>query len=245
MYSGACGVKYIELSLSLSTEIIVNFRQTGSSLEILFRVLGFLRVSWDKLGFSFDDPIYHEIACICEEDSFGIFNEKKNLFFTKNGERISCLGQELKKEFSENKTRDINRFFINEESEWYKGRWCSREILIFGSELLKTFEMGRYSSEVILNTLSFLFENWKDMGEEEWNDPYVLLEELVNSSDFPKTEEDQKTNIEFCEKYQNEIRAFGVVLQEDLKKRGFFEPQESETAKFFRENPEADPFREK
>jgi hypothetical protein len=88
-----------------------------------------------------------------------------------------------------------------------------------------------------------LFENWKDMRQEEWNDVYIALEEVVNHPDFPKTEEQRNQDKVFCEAHQEEIQKVGEILQEDMRRKGVFEPRESETAKFFRENPEANPFR--
>jgi hypothetical protein len=48
----------------------------------------------------------------------------------------------------------------------------------------------------------------------------------------------EKREVKEEEKYQYIVRRY-----EEESRKGIFEPRESETAKFFRENPEANPFR--
>jgi hypothetical protein len=58
------------------------------------------------------------------------------------------------------------------------------------------------------------------MRQEEWNDVYIALEEVVNHPDFPKTEEQRNQDKVFCEAHADAIRKLGELLQEDLKKKG-------------------------
>ncbi len=231
---------YAKQLISSGGEVLSMFNVKNSNWSIVIDAIVFLDWNWDKLDMPKTATAGY-LAWILDDENFEDISDNLEAFFEHSKDSISEAGKMVLYDFQDY----LKGSPVVKKDAALDDKEIVQKTLLFGSELLKTFKMGRYSSEVILSTLSFLFENWKDMGEEEWNDPYILLEELVNSTDFPKTDEDQKSKTEFCEKYQNEIRGFGVALQEDLKKRGFFEPQESDTAKFFRENPEADPFREK
>jgi hypothetical protein len=209
---------YAKQLISSGGWILSAFNIKNSNWSIVIQAIVFLDWNWTKLGLP-STGTGGCLAWILDEDNSQYITQSQIAFFQENEEKILEAGKLVLRDFQEYVKSDS----IVKKDEILDDKEIVQKTLLFGSELLKTFEMGRYSSEVILNTLSFLFENWKDMGEEEWNDPYVLLEELVNSSDFPKTEEDQKTNTEFCKQHAEAICAFGLALQEDLKRRGILE----------------------
>ena len=241
---GTCGLRYLRQVVVSGAEVLRSYDLKFSErCYVVHRALMYFDWRWEnlKLGQDLDAAHLSLENMTSEEAEWCAFPTPG--FFKEYGTEIQEMGEEIMRRAQSIESIQAQEDAITLEKDWYEGRWCSREIVLFGSELMRTFEEGRCDQAIIMQTLFFLFENWKDLLQEEWNDPYILLEELVNSADFPKTEEVQKADTEFCEKHQEEIRAFGLALQEDLKRRGFFEPQESATAQFFRENPEADPFK--
>jgi hypothetical protein len=215
--------KYLKEIVILSGEVLSGFRVKVSSWKDVATSMLFLDKHWTELESSSSEERVNLVAGIISDDDFKLEMQWDNKFFSFYEKYIVLAGKQLLKD-SKSMLLKKQR---SEESWLENAEEYINQILYLFCVIINGTQNGLCSHTIILNTLSFLFENWKDMGEEEWNDPYILLEELVNSTDFPKTDEDQKSKTEFCEKYQNEIRGFGVALQEDLKKRGFFEPQES------------------
>jgi hypothetical protein len=240
---GTCGLRYIQQVIVSGSEMLRCYDlKLSKKYYVIARVLAYFQNRLVELGLGEDCDTVHIKLCRLTDDDID-FPFPTPDFFREYRLEIQDIGKYTMGRALSLQEIQEKEAKIATEMEWYEGRWCSEEILLFGSELLKTFEFGRYDQGIILNTLSFLFENWKDMRQEEWNDPYILLEELMNNADFPKTEKDQKTNTDFCKQHVEAICAFGLALQEDLKRRGFFKPKESATARFFRENPHADPFK--
>jgi hypothetical protein len=206
---------YAKQIISSGGWILSKFDVKKSNWGVVIDTIVFLDWNWTKLGMP-ETQTEGYLAWILDDENFeDIFNNLEAFFIHSQNDIIEA-GKDVLHDVQDYLKKDS----IVKQDAILNDKEIASKTLLFGSELLKTFEIGRYSQEIILQTLSFLFENWKDMREEEWNDPYILLEELVNDSDFPKTEESQKSDTEFCEKHREEIRAFGLALQEDLRKRG-------------------------
>ena len=204
--------KYSAQIVRAGAFILENFKAFKCCLVI--ETIGLLDVLGDNLKINNFCSAKIGIKNLASDNDFGVNNPRLNDFFDYYKNRIPEIGSDMLFEISRNSVSTEDDIF---DELSYKEKMAS---LFLSVEILVGWRFSCLNLHIILQTLSFLFENWKDMGEEEWNDPYILLEELVNSADFPKTEEAQKTNTEFCEKHQEEIRAFGLALQEDLRKRG-------------------------
>ena len=233
------GEKYLKQMLILGGEVLRTFDIEISERSSIIATINFLYWNWSDFRTQYFGPAHLALAYIVSDDDFSFKMQNEEEFFRFYEKHIILAGETIIKE-----VRDCFKGDHRSEDNWLEdaSKYID-EIMYLGESLFCAFDLKRYDRAIILQTLSFLFENWKDMGEEEWNDPYILLEEIVNSTDFPKTEDERNKDTVFCEKHQEEIQAFGMALQEDLKRRGFFEPQESATAQFFRENPEANPFK--
>jgi hypothetical protein len=234
------GDKYLKQMLVLGGEILRTFDMKASERSSIIATINFLYWSWDEFRMKNNGPSHLDLGHIVSDDDFGFIIPNEEEFFQFYGQYIVSVGATILEEVEECFKGDRRA-----EDNWLESaeKYIDK-LLYFGSKLFCTLDLKRYNQGIILNTLSFLFENWKDMRQEEWNDAYISLEELVNSAEFSKTEEERNMDKIFCAVHQDAIQKVGVLLQVDLYKQGFFEPKESATFEFFKNNPDANPFKE-